>query len=384
MSEGYPSRLGIEELPSSPRMPMYKPQTLKLKRPFGHTFLLSLALMPLFTGAFEGFSRTLMPEKVFPPPSVGSESPEFDIKVDRINHLAAEEGGVECILLGSSMVNGGMDPVQLAAAYEAETGRKITCFNFGLSSLVGEVAGPIAELLVKKYHPRLLVLGVSARDFSDKFGEYARPLVKVPWVRYINGEFNRMGWLVEHSISFRYYLGLHNWRSAENRPVIARYQQEIDRLGFQPLPVTNAEVGQLNEVLLTDYSLNPVDVEGFAQALQQNSAQTRLILVEMPVHPDFLPNYVDGSAEAYQQKFLDPIAGMARDAGVPLWLTQKTLAPQIPDNGWKDRRHLNASGAAAFSLWLGASLAKAEQSGDYANPSADIRLFLPILENPGE
>lgn len=364
---------------------LMRSHTLKLKWPFGRTLLLSLAFMPLFTGAFEGFTRTLIPDQVFPPPSVGSESPEFDIKVDRLDRFVAAEGKVDCILLGSSQVNGGIDPVALAEAYEAQSGEKLTCFNFGLSSLVGEVAGPMAQLLVRKYHPSLLILGVSARDFSDKFGEYARPLVNVPWVRYINGEFNRLGWLVEHSISFRYYLGLHNWRSAENRPVIARYMQEIDELGFQPLPVSNTEVGQLDEVLLTDYNLNPVDVEGFAQALRQNSTETRLLLVEMPVHPEFLPSYVDGSAQAYQDKFLGPIAGMALDAGVPLWLTQQEIAPQVPANGWKDRRHLNAVGAVAFSQWLGYSLAEAVQSGDFSNPSAaNMQLFLPVIQQPAE
>ncbi len=363
---------------------MFKPYTLKLNKPFGQTLLLSLIFLPLLTGSFEGLTRVVNPDKFVPPPSVGSESPEFDIKVDRLNRLTNREGDIPCILLGSSMVNGGIDPVQLATSYAEATGEAITCFNFGLSSLVGEVAGPMAELIVKKYHPRLLILGVSARDFSDKFGEYARPLVKVPWVRYVNGDFNRLGWLVDHSISFRYYLGLQNWRSPENRPVIAEYQQQIDPFGFQPLPNKNNELVQLNEVLLTEYSLNPVDVEGFAQALRQNSPTTQLILLEMPVHPEFLPYYVEGSADAYQQKFLGPIAEMASEAGVPLWTTQKTLAASLPANGWNDRRHLNADGAIAFSQWLGQALANAVQRGDFTNPPESQKMYLPILQGNTE
>jgi hypothetical protein len=208
--------------------------------------------------------------------------------------------------------------------------------------------------------------------------------VKVPWVRYVNGEMNRLGWLVDHSIGFRYYLGLQNWRSAENRPVIARYMQEVDTFGFQPLPNKNQELVQLNEVLLTGYSLNQVDVDGYAQALRQNSETTKLIVLEMPVHPEFLPYYVEGGAEAYRQMFFDPIARMASDAGVPLWTTQTTLAASLPANGWNDRRHLNADGAAAFSQWLGQALARAVKSGNLTNPPESEKLYLPILQGNSE
>jgi len=358
---------------------MIRPHTLKLHRPFGWTILLSIAFLPLLTGSFEGAARTLIPQQVFPPPSVGSESPEFDIKVDRMDRLMASQGSVPCILLGSSMVNGGIDPVALAGAYAGVTGEAITCFNFGLSSLVGEVAGPITRLIVKKYHPAILILGVSARDFSDKFGEYARPLVNVPWVRYVNGEFNRLGWLVDHSEGFRYYLGMQNWRSEENRPVIAKYMEEIDQFGFQPLPNKHNELVQLNEVLLTEYALNPPDVEGFRLALAQASPDTRIILLEMPVHPQFFPYYMEGEEEAYQEKFRGPIAEMAAAAGVSFWTTQESLAAQLPADGWNDRRHLNADGAVAFSQWLGQSLGQAVQNGDLNKPAAEEHLFFPFL-----
>src|SRR5512146_2285006 len=133
---------------------IFKPETLRISRPFGSTFLLSLIIFPLLLGFTEIFSRTLLVDPIFPPPSVNSTVPELDVKLDYLNQLIKRDGAVKCILLGSSQVDGGIDPAALSKAYSDKMGKSITCYNFGLATLTGETVGVMAQVLVKKYHPR--------------------------------------------------------------------------------------------------------------------------------------------------------------------------------------------------------------------------------------
>jgi hypothetical protein len=359
---------------------MVKPDTLHIQKPFGQTLLLTLAFFPLLLGVFEIFSRTLLAAPSLPPPSVGSTSPEFEIKIERLNDWIARNGPIDCILLGSSAMNGGIDPVALSQAYADLTGNPLMCFNFGLSSLVGEPAGPIAHMLVKKYQPRLLILGTSPRDLSDQFGELARPLTQTPWLRYLMGDSSFEGWLIDNSSAYRYYLGMQNWKNPENRPVIEEYEAGIDKVGYQKLPNQHKELVQLEEVLLENYALNPPDVTGFRQALSQNQVGTQVVLLDMPVHPVFYHFYVAGGEQAYQDIFYQPMASMAAEYGVPMWETQTSVAPTLPADGWNDRRHLNEDGARAFSAWLAGKIATAVQEGLIVDSLADISsYYLPVV-----
>jgi hypothetical protein len=68
--------------------------------------------------------------------------------------------------LGSSLVGSGLDPETFSTRYEAVTGEPMECFNFGLGSLMASAAGPIAQILVDPYHPKLLIYGTNPRDYD--------------------------------------------------------------------------------------------------------------------------------------------------------------------------------------------------------------------------
>ncbi|HVN54401.1 MAG TPA: hypothetical protein VMT46_08730 [Anaerolineaceae bacterium] len=295
-----------------------------------------------------------------PPPSVGASNPEFEVKLAHLEQLVKRDGAVDCLIVGSSQIDGGINPVALTKAYAQRTGKTILCYNFGISTLTGEAMGVITRVLEAKYHPRLMFLGISPRDFSDQFGENSRPLLKNPWIQYMLGNDNYTGWLIDHSSAYRYYLGMTNWKDPGNRVVIEEYANKIDGFGYGRLPNHHTPLVQLDEVLLKKYKFNPSDVDGFRQALNLNGAQTRVVVIEMPVNPAFYPNYIEGGESAYHEKFTQPVSAMAEEYGVPFWQTQVEIAPQVPADGWNDRRHLNEDGAAFFSTWLGGKIADAQ------------------------
>src|SRR5512133_731801 len=132
---------------------IFKPGTLLLSRPFGNTFLLSLIIFPFLVGFSELFSRTILADPVFPPPSVGAANPEFDVKLDHLNQLIKRDGSIECLLVGSSQIDGGIDPVIIDQAYAQKTGKKITCYNIGISTVTREALGVLAQVLENTYLP---------------------------------------------------------------------------------------------------------------------------------------------------------------------------------------------------------------------------------------
>jgi hypothetical protein len=339
------------------------PETLTIKRSFGSTFLLAVLIFPLLLGFTELFSRTLLADLVFPPSSVGSMNPEFESKLDSLNQAFKRDGSIECILLGSSQIDGGIDPAALSNAFFKKTGKAVTCYNFGILSMTAETQGALAQVLVAEYHPRLLILGTSPRDFSISYGTGVRRLLKLAWIQYVLGTYSNRGWLIEHSIAYRYYRGISNWKDPENRKAIQEQEKKIDALGYRPLPNLNQALGDIPGVLLKNYTRNQPDVDGLSKALSLNGEQTHVILLEMPVSPQFLPFYIEGGEAAFQAKFFDPIHAMAAENRVPFWSTQQYAASSLPDKDWADFRHLNKDGAKVFSAWLGDKMAAAQQQG---------------------
>jgi hypothetical protein len=105
----------------------------------------------------------------------------------------AAEGPVDCIFIGSSMVAVGIDPQVFAEAYTAQTGDPLRCFNFGQLGFTAFESAEWAEIVIRRYHPRLLIYGHSMRDYNSLAeGELAAP-TNNPWELYQLGEFTIEG-----------------------------------------------------------------------------------------------------------------------------------------------------------------------------------------------
>src|SRR5258708_5641154 len=49
-----------------------------------------------------------------------------------ISNFVKEQTSPDCLLFGNSLVQVGLDPVIFADAFRKQTGRQITCYNFGM------------------------------------------------------------------------------------------------------------------------------------------------------------------------------------------------------------------------------------------------------------
>ena len=76
-----------------------------------------------------------------------------------------QHGDVDIIILGSSLVNTGIDPDVVAQTYFEQTGVHPRIFNFGVEGLTIAPNSINARILTNKYHPALLIYVTGMRDY---------------------------------------------------------------------------------------------------------------------------------------------------------------------------------------------------------------------------
>ncbi len=150
--------------------------TLQVTRACGKTLGLAILLVALAWGGSEVVLRLLAALSFIQPPSLGSLNAELDVKLPLLDRMA-KEGEIDCLFFGSSQFDSAADPQVFSRAYAELTGQPLRCFNFSLGTLTAQPAGQLAGILVRRYHPGLLIFGTSARDYSTDFGELTRPLL---------------------------------------------------------------------------------------------------------------------------------------------------------------------------------------------------------------
>ncbi|MFH1175991.1 MAG: hypothetical protein V1750_01195 [Acidobacteriota bacterium] len=348
--------------------------TLRLRRPFGLVVPVSLLLL---AGSLL-LAEALLRWRHFaflPPASIGSGHPQVDIKLERLDRLTAREGPVDCLFLGSSLVNLGIDPETFADAYRSRTGRPVRGFNFGLKGVTEPTAARLAELLVEKYRPATLVYGLTMANLTDEAGPAAeKRLLGNPWVRYRLGEWSLDGWLTDHSAAFRAFLGVRNLldpapqrQKWQRQPLFSAYgwgrsgQVWIKTLPdpLHPERFADPVIRRLAGYKLSDRHLRALD------DMMRLGDRVNLLLVEMPLHPSVLTFRASWLSE--RAAGLAAVGRRAAAAGAPF--LQLDGAPPIPPEAWHDRYHLNQTGAVLFSRWLAERTGQAVAAGAMADPT---------------
>lgn len=348
-------------------------RTLQVSWPIGHTIGLGVVVLILLLGALEGLARTKFVQSYLPKPNV-SGHPWFDVKLARLTAMVEEQGSVDCIFLGASMVHNAVDPVVFAQAYRQQTGESIRCYNFGMGSLTASEAGILADLLIQQAHPRLLIYGTTARDYSEHFGDLAEhTIANLPWTQAALGHFSVAGWLSHNSYAYRYYLTLFTYLRTPGG--WKERQRELERFtdyGFEPVPYSGEGLPQVDPgglpekfETLKEFEISEEDFEGLQQfvALKQDGYQ--IVLVEMPVPRTYWVLF--GGEQNYRSRFLDKVGSYARETGTPWW--EVNTLNLIPDDGWADLDHLNEKGALVFSEWLGTRVGEAVEQGVLSDPT---------------
>jgi hypothetical protein len=327
-------------------------RTLHIRLPLGQTFALALLILALVTLVGEAFARVVLPHTDLPT-AIGSQNPTFDQKIGMLDRLADEAGGVDCIFLGSSVVLNGLDPAAFSAAYAAQTGQAITCYNFGVPALTARTAGVLAEFLVERYQPGLLVYGFTLRALAadvPQADEVYSGIVETPWFEYKRGSVNVRGWLVEHSTAYRYYLALRNWITPLFTNELRQHIHAPDD-GYEPfhsfykLDPARVHVPDY----FARYTTAPDAWAGLEKIVALHG-DTQVLLLDMPL-PDFLRAQFDGGADAYQA-VVDEVGAYAQARGVTLLSTNPL--DLIPGDDWaEDGQHVNHQGAQILSRWVG-------------------------------
>lgn len=333
--------------------------TLKVAKPVGKVFALAIIYTLLLVLITEGVVRLAITANFLVEPGIGTSNADLNIKIPLLDKLVKKTGGVDCIFLGSSMTNDDVDPEVFAQTYAELSGRKITCFNFAIARLNGEIAGGLSRILVERYHPGLLIYGTSARDYSQELGN--RVLIEDSWFRYKLGKWNAAGWLKDNSMAFRLYLKFLSDLNPDNREYAIHVRQNTSPYGHFEL-VKNATSLE-GEITIHEKNLQQADFAGVKRLTNLDGPDVRVLVMEIPVHEKFLPVYVNSKTEDYYTLFFDPLTKLLNKRGILFIQTITGSHFTVSDDGWADMKHLNNKGSARFSTWLAGEIWRFEQAG---------------------
>jgi hypothetical protein len=331
----------------------------------GFSFLKSLVLplliLVLLFSALEVFARSKAAEKVFPLRSYGNYHAQFEIKWHKLEQYVKQNGGVDVILLGSSMVNTGIDPAVFAEQLSS-SGSRIRVFNFGVEGLTVVPMEQLAGLLVDTYHPSTILYFTELRDYLAGNGdEVAQSFLANEWLQYRMGEKTVIGWAVDRSAALQLLLPLRNWARADFPDAFLlnlRRLQNTHADGYEPetqisdfkgeVPNPSDPTSKKLFELYRDYAIDPARLESLGAMLALEKSGIKIWITEFPAYPAFY-HYFGG--EHVHQLYLAAIQEfIASRGGVFLPPINPVL---IPLNGRSDDHHLNQVGAELYSSLLG-------------------------------
>ena len=302
----------------------------------------------------ELFGRTPI-QNYLPPPSVGVDSFEFDLKIAYLERQIEERGELDCLIVGDSMANNGLNPTLIEDSYEAKTGSSLNCFNVGMPALTLDASGPVAEALVNRFEPHLLVFILSPRDFVPKYGKPFRHIATSEWARQNLGDFSLRGWAVNNSYSYRYLLSFQYWLNPSNRTRFIEASSTVSVTGYTPLSGFRTP----HQVYSTqdEYTLDDADaLEGLESLLQIQRDGGSVLVIDAPIQADYHTIYLE-NLENYEKMYVSPLKDVFAPLEIPFLLTDK-FSLSVPDDAWYDPMHVNTKGVPIFSAWLGEELAK--------------------------
>jgi hypothetical protein len=329
--------------------------------------LIGLILFILLAVLFEGLFRLTRLDERYPLRSLGVYHSQFEIKWFKLKEFVEENGGVDVILLGSSMVNTGIDPEILVQRYAFKTGENLRIFNFGVEGLTIQPNSALARLLVEEYHPGTLLFVTEMRDYVAANGvEVARQFLSDEWLRsQISGDYTVRAWLTEHSSLVQHLLPFRNWSRYDFPDTYLsftyRYAETSDS-GYEadyydagqawvPPDPQNPEDRVLFN-MLSDFSIAPQRLADLADMLSLSETGTQVIVTELPLHPNYFAYFEDTSAH---EKYLRELVPFITSRG---GIFLPPISPElIPESYRSDYFHLNYRGAMIYSALLADQLA---------------------------
>lgn len=308
-------------------------------------------------------------EKKIPVRSLGTYHSQFEIKWFKLQDFVKENGGVDVILLGNSMVNTGINPERLASEYEKLTGQKLRIFNFGVEGLTVAPLSDIAGILVETYHPGTILLVTEMRDYVASNGlEVENNLRADEWYRaQLTGKYAPRAWLKSNSLAMQYLLSIRNWSRfdfLDNYLMASRRVADTSSAGYEADRNTGKNIDKSPDPndpdekklfdLFANFNLDSGRLGDLSKIIDFSKFGTTIFVTEMPVYPTYFEYFGDPSIH---DQFLENLGGfITSNNGVFIFPLSYEL---IPLEGRVDNHHLNYQGAPLYSDLLAGQLAEA-------------------------
>jgi hypothetical protein len=349
-------------------------QTLQSRYAFGQSALLYVLFLSIFVSLGEIVARSNLFQNRLSQANWGGAHGQLNRQLRKLQDVARQNGAIDCIFLGNSMVMRGFEPLAFHDAYQDVTGESLWCFNFGVDGLPAMPAGILAKILVQDYQPRLLIYGIDSRDFAvPSDAKDAAVILDMAWIRYRQGHFSLPGWLRQHSYLYR---DLDTFRHLlyfdyQLKPQSVSGQALSDYYGFYGDTTTGDFVNespnpddprphiQYYFSLLSDYSILPENLGGLDRIFQQTRQGVQVLVVELPVPLTYMDFFGDGEAD--YQRYINYAMKLTHEAGIPFYHAPSYEA--LPSSFWVDYSHLNVEGARHYSAWLGKLLGETKLAG---------------------
>lgn len=348
-----------------------KTGTLHLNRAFGQTIAITLVILGAFFVILEFGLRSdfVQPYLNRLNPSLGGRHLQMEEQLARLDRVAAVDGRVDCIFLGSSLVWLGFNPDVFYTDYKAETGQGVHCFNLGIESLPTNAASAVAEVVVAKYQPKLLIYGTSARDYAvGSQVEDSRVVLDTPWLQYQLGQHTPYTWLMSHSYTLRYLRELSNLlKMDQDTWNNIRYSMPLSR-GFLgkmvPATPTHFEAATKDAAQwLQPYDILPENLEGLRRIAGEQAQGIQVVVVEMPVSAPYFGLFEQGKTD--YDRFVVRVGNILAEEEVVFLRPPEELIPEV---GWWEWSHMNKRGADIFSRWMAQRMAQMAAEGTLTMP----------------
>ena len=327
----------------------------------------------VLAAAFEVFSRSPLADKAFPLRSVGDYHTQFEIKWFKLEEYVQQNGGVDVILLGNSMVNTGIDPDILSARYEELTGQKLRVFNFGVEGLTVAPLSKIAKILEDRYHPGTMLLITDIRDYSALNGlDVENQFMDNDWLNYQLGTFSFKGMLVNSSTAVQRLMVYRNWSSSsfmndfdteKGRYLLTTssgYEADTQHsASIDAYPDPNDPQEKAIYEMFSNYTMDPGRIKELENIIGIDQSKTQVFVTGFPVYRTYYAYFSDAARKEFDQNIVSIVENAG---GIYIPVMDSDL---IPFKGRADNHHLNYQGAEVFSKLFAEELAAQCKSNDH-------------------
>ena len=178
--------------------------TLKINRPRSFIFLHGAILFLIFCILAEILARTPLAQAQIPYQAYGTNHTQLELQLNNLDTYVSKHGAPDCFIFGSSQAFREVDPIAFASAYNAASGEKVTCYNFGVTGSQIWTTSILNKILIQKYKPRLVVIGTSFLDYTEgREFQIDERFKENDWLEFQTSKFTLGGWLTEHSYAWR-------------------------------------------------------------------------------------------------------------------------------------------------------------------------------------